>query len=354
MRIVQIVPTFLNGDAVGNNCRAIEAILREAGYETDIYAENIDPRLPPKAAHQIADIGKLGDRDVQLYHMATASRMDLTSYGGNIVFQYHNITPPYFFKDIDTVTEEACKQGLDEMKSFKDLPILCWADSEFNKSDLIQAGYTCPIHTVPILVPFEDYEQPEDKKVLEKYDDDYVNFLFVGRVVPNKAFEDVILTYAWYQKHINNKSRLFLVGNTYMESYVDKLKKYIRYLGVKNVIFPGHISFNAILSYYKLADIFLCMSQHEGFCVPLLEAMYFHVPIIARNTTAIPYTLGNSGVLVDDNDPVTAALLADKIINNSKLRESIVRKQDRRLEDFSHEKIKKQILDEVKALQNMN
>ena len=96
------------------------------------------------------------------------------------------------------------------------------------------------------------------------------------------------------------------------------------------------------------------MSQHEGFCVPLLEAMYFHVPIIARNTTAIPYTLGNSGVLVDDNDPVTAALLADKIINNSKLRESIVRKQDRRLEDFSHEKIKKQILDEVKALQNMN
>ena len=354
MRIVQIVPTFLNGDAVGNNCRAIEAILREAGYETDIYAENIDPRLPPKAAHQIADIGKLGDRDVQLYHMATASRMDLTSYGGNIVFQYHNITPPYFFKDIDTVTEEACKQGLDEMKSFKDLPILCWADSEFNKSDLIQAGYTCPIHTVPILVPFEDYEQPEDKKVLEEYDDDYVNFLFVGRVVPNKAFEDVILTFAWYQKHINDNCRLFLVGNTSMISYVNKLRNYIRLLDVRNVIFPGHISFNAILSYYKLADIFLCMSQHEGFCVPLLEAMYFHVPIIARNTTAIPYTLGNSGVLVDDNDPVTAALLADKIINNSKLRESIVRKQDRRLEDFSHEKIKKQILDEVKALQNMN
>lgn len=355
MRIAQILPTLAIGDAVGNNCRAIDAILREAGYKTEIYAEYIDPRLPRGTAHRISDIRKLGKRDLQLYHMSTAGRMDLMSYGGNIVFQYHNITPPHFFEKYDTIAEEECAQGLAEVKSFKDLPILCWTDSDFNRADLINAGYTCPIHTVPILVPFEDYKRAEDQKVMEEYDDDYVNFLFVGRVVPNKAFEDVILTFAWYQKHINNKSRLLLVGNTsYMESYVNKLKKYISYLGVKNVIFPGHISFNEILSYYKLADIFLCMSRHEGFCVPLLEAMYFHIPIIARNTTAIPYTLGNGGVLVDDNDPVTAALLADKIINNSKLRENIIKEQDRRLEDFSHEKIKKQILDEVEALQNIN
>ena len=235
------------------------------------------------------------------------------------------------------------------MRAFRNVPELCWADSDFNKQNLIDAGYSCVIHTIPILLSFGDYAKLADQKVIDRYSDDYVNFLFVGRVVPNKAQEDVIRTFAWYQKHVNPKCRLFLVGNAGMVSYVDRLKRYIDVLGVKNVIFPGHITFAEILAYYHLADIFLCMSQHEGFCVPLLEAMYFHIPILARDTTAIPYTLGGAGVLLPDNDPVTAALMADRIVKDKALRDSIVAGQDERLRFFSTENIKRMILDEMRA-----
>ncbi len=234
------------------------------------------------------------------------------------------------------------------MKALRAAPELCWADSEFNKKDLIDAGYACPIHTLPILVPFEDYRKPADRKILDTYRDDFVNFLFVGRIVPNKAQEDVIRAFAWYQKNVNSKCRLFLIGNTGLAAYCNRLRDYIALLNVQNVIIPGHISFSEILAYYQAADIFLSMSRHEGFCVPLLEAMFFGIPILARNTTAIPFTLGNSGMLLEDNDPAFAALAADRVIRDQALRKEIIKRQNARLEDFSHEKVEKQILKELK------
>ena len=347
MRVAQITPTLAVGDAVGNNCLAIDTILREAGFDADLYAVNIDDKMLKGRCKPLSKLKPLGNNDILLYHMAIAMRMDLLHYGGRRIFQYHNVTPPEFYTQYMPFIANACSDGLAEMRSLRNVPELCWADSDFNKRDLIEAGYTCCIHTVPILVPFEDYEKEPDREVINRYNDDYVNFLFVGRVVPNKAHEDVIRTFAWYQKHINPKCRLFLVGNTSLYNYVGKLKRYSKVLGAENVIFPGHISFNAILSYYHTADVFLCMSQHEGFCVPLLEAMYFHIPILARNTTAIPYTLGGSGVLLEDNDPVKAALMVDRIMRDKALREQIIADQDRRLQDFSTEKIKAQILDEL-------
>lgn len=351
MKIAQVVPTIVTGDAVGNNCRAIDAILREAGYDTKIYAENIDPRLinSPNIEH-ISRLQRLQEQDILLYHLAIAFDCDLKQFGGRVIFQYHNVTPPEFFAEYDDFIHSACRDGLNEMRALRNMPDLCWADSEFNRQDLINAGYTCCIHTIPILVPFEDYLQPPDPEVLKRYDDDFTNFLFVGRVVPNKAHEDVIRTFAWYQKHINPRCRLFLVGNDSLKSYVDRLKRYIKVLDVQNVIFPGHISFNAILAYYRAADVFLCMSQHEGFCVPLLEAMQFHIPIVARNTTAIPYTLGGAGVLLEDNNPIVAALAVDRIVRDKALRNEIIAGQDRRLQFFSTENIKHMILDEIKAL----
>ncbi len=349
MRIVQVLPTLSRGDAVGNNCRAIDGILREEGCDTQIYAGIIDQGVPDGVAKLFSEMGRLEKDDILLYHLAIAFDHDMRNVGGHTIFQYHNVTPPHFFDRYSPFIANACRSGLEEVRSYRDAPEMCWADSDFNKNDLIEMGYTCPIHTIPILVPFEDYEKPADLEVIKRYDDDYVNFIFVGRVVPNKAHEDVIRTFAWYQKHINRRCRLFLVGNASLESYVNHLKRYIKTLGVKNVIFPGHISFNAILAFYRVADIFLCMSQHEGFCVPLLEAMYFHIPIIARDTTAIPYTLGGAGALVEDNDPIKAALMADRIVNDKALRDAIVAGQDRRLADFAHDKIKEQILRELRA-----
>jgi glycosyltransferase involved in cell wall biosynthesis len=126
-----------------------------------------------------------------------------------------------------------------------------------------------------------------------------------------------------------------------MENYRDRLVKYARALGIgDDVVFPGHIKFSEILAYYHLADAFVCMSEHEGFCVPLVEAMFFDVPIIAYDTSAISDTLGGSGVLLDSNDPVYTAAVIDRVLTDDKLRESIIAGQRRRLEDFSYENVR--------------
>ena len=143
------------------------------------------------------------------------------------------------------------------------------------------------------------------------------------------------------KKHINPKSRLILVGSdSGMERYSGHLKEYADALELDDVIFTGHISFKAILAYYKVADVFLCMSEHEGFCVPLVEAMFFNVPIVAYDSSAIASTLGGSGILVKEKDPVFVSMVIDRLVKDAELREYVIAKQNERLKDFSYEKVR--------------
>lgn len=350
MRVIQVLPELNYGDAIGNNAIAIDKIINDAGIETELYADRINTRVTSERIKQFSELSILNKNDILLYHFATYFGKNLRSFGGRLIFQYHNITPSHYFEQYDSGAVYGCELGQQELKSYNDAPVLCWADSVYNKQELIKNGYACPIHVIPILVPFEDYEKPADVRTLEKYNDEYVNFLFVGRVVPNKAIEDVIRIFAWYQLHINPACRLFIVGNMNMDSYVNRLRRYISALKVKNVIFLGHINFSEVLAYYQIADIFLCMSRHEGFCVPLLEAMYFQIPIIARDTSAIPYTLGGAGVMVEDNEPIMNALLANEILINKTFRQTIITGQNNRLKEFSQEKVSQMILHELEQL----
>ena len=348
MKIIQLVPNISMGDAVSNNCVAIKKLLKEENIDSEIYAEVIDSRLPKDTALPVSSMPRLKKDDILLYHYAVGCDMNdrLSSYGGKLVIQYHNITPEKYFSIYDKNSAAVCRRGRRQLVELNQLPVKCLADSEYNKQDLIEAGYKCPIDVCPILIPFEDYMRKPARQVQEKYTNDgYVNFLFVGRMVPNKKIEDVIKTFSWYQKNINAKSRLFLVGNTSMESYMKRLKDFIEKLKVEQVIFPGHISFAEILAYYTIADVFLCMSEHEGFCVPLVEAMFFHVPVVARKTSAIPYTLGQSGFILENNDPVEAAMACDRIINDARIKKEIVKRQDERLKDYSYQTVKKRFLE---------
>ena len=124
---------------------------------------------------------------------------------------------------------------------------------------------------------------------------------------------------------------------------------YIKELGVRDVYFPGHIGFDEVLAYYHLADVFLCASEHEGFCVPLVEAMYFDVPIIAYDSTAIGGTLNGSGILMKDKDPMFMAAMMNRLMENQGLREQVIHNQQIRLKDFDREKIKAQFIDYLKG-----
>ena len=172
----------------------------------------------------------------------------------------------------------------------------------------------------------------------------------MGRISPNKKQENVIRAFEHYHRQYNPKSRLFLVGSAVgMETYLVRLRKYVRALGLEDcVVFTGQISFRAILAYYRLADVFVCMSEHEGFCVPVVEAMYFGKPIVALRAAAVPETLGKGGLLLDSSEPETAAAAIHRILTDEPLRESLRAGQEERLRDFSYEKVKERIMGYLK------
>ena len=253
---------------------------------------------------------------------------------------YHNITTPDFFEEYNQKSAGYCQRGLQQVQALNDTFDMVLAVSEFNKQNLIDMGYKCKINILPILIPFDDYKKQADSVLLAKYDDDYTNIIFLGRIVPNKKQQDVIAAFASYQKNYNPKSRLFLVGNPNdFEKYNEQLKIYTQKIGAKNVIFTGHTRFDEILAYYKLSDLFLCMSEHEGFCVPLVEAMFFNIPIVAYASSAIPGTLNGSGFLLNEKNPDLTAAVMNRILTSEELKTNILKNQQERLSDFSHSKV---------------
>jgi len=359
MKVLQILPTIAFGDAVSNDAVAMKDTLRRAGYATDIFAENIDSRLAAGVARKIDEMPRLHPDDIIIYHLSTGTPLNykVAEFGCRKLLVYHNVTPGRFFDEYSYSARELSRNGLEGVRFLADKLDYCLADSEFNKMELINAGYQCPIDVLPILIPYSDYEKKSSEKIIRRFSaDGKTNILFTGRIAPNKKQEDVIRAFGLYQKYYNQESRLFLVGSYRgMERYYGRLKNYVKELNLeKSVFFTGHIRFDEILAYYRVADLFLCMSEHEGFCVPLIESMYFHIPIVAYASSAIPDTLGGTGVLLQEKNHLEAAGVMHYLMSHTQARERVTENQDRRLEDFAHDKVERQFLEYLEAFIQQN
>lgn len=353
MKIYQIVPTLNFGDAIGNDVIAIKHVIEDMGIKTYIYSNAVADKIKEPNVYTVDVMPKVSENDIVIYHMGSGSPFNEMAAELNCrkIMIYHNITPYEFFNIDNPAASENCRQGLEDMvKVMKGKFTAYLADSEFNKSNMIEMGYKAKdIDVIPVIVPFEDYKQTPDAKMVKKLSDGITNIVFVGRIAPNKKHEDIIRAFAYYKKHTNPKSRLILVGSSNPSGvYYPDLVSYIEELGVEDVVFPGHISFAEILAIYKTAHVFLCMSEHEGFCVPLLEAMTFDVPVIAYNACAVPETLGGSGIVVDDKDPVFLSRVIDETVNNQSMRQAVIKAQRERLKFFEYEKIKKELQEYIR------
>ena len=349
-RFIQLLPTAAFGDAVGNDALAIHRIMCEYGPEPEMYAENIDPRYPLKTVRRTSEMPALSDADVLIYHASTGTDLNLAIRGmpGKKILIYHNITPPLYFEEYSADAFSLTSYGYAGIRKLGSSVDFCIADSEYNAAELRRMGYRCPVEVCPILIPFEDYGKKPDEQVLKKVrEDGWTNLLFVGRIAPNKMQEDVIRAFYCYRRRFNGKSRLFLVGSgTGMERYDRRLKEYVKKLGLEDsVFFTGHISFAGILAYYQAADVFVCMSEHEGFCVPLLEAMYFEKPIVAYRAAAVPETLGRGGILLDRKDPEFAARAIHRLLGDEALKSAVRAAQKERLKDYAYETVRNRFLD---------
>ena len=332
--IHQVLATLGYGDAIGHEVLGIQQVLRGAGYDSEIFVQTADPRLEDLTL-DYRDLADASHPDnILIHHFSIGSRASRVAYAlpDRMALVYHNITPPEYFVDIHKELVQLCFRGRRELALYRDRCDLALGDSEYNRQELEVLGFPAT-GVLPVVPGFSHLSGPANYMQAGQYDDGWVNVLFVGRVIPNKKFEDVIRSFHAYKKWFNPRSRLLLVGaHSGFERYLTLLHQFIADCGVSDVHFVGHVSNEELTAYYELADVFLCASEHEGFCVPIIEAFHMGVPVLAYAATAVPATMDGAGVLYTDKAPLALALLINAVVDDRDLQERIVAGQDAALD----------------------
>jgi L-malate glycosyltransferase len=332
--IHQVLATLGYGDAIGHEVLGIQRALEAAGYSSSIFVETADPRLEDLTRDYRDMVGRLTPEDVLIHHFSIGSRASRTAYAlpGRMALVYHNITPPEYFIGVHKDLVKLCFRGRRELTAYIDRSELALGDSEYNRLELEALGF--PVTGVlPVVPDFTHLDVVPERALAGGFDDDWTNVMFVGRVIPNKKFEDVIRAFHVYRTRHNPRSRLLLVGSySGFERYLELLTALVARLGTPDVHFLGHVSNEELSALYDVADLFLCASEHEGFCVPLIEAFYKRVPVVAFAATAVPATMDGGGVLYETKDPGEIAKVMDAVLSDAALEQAIVESQDAALD----------------------
>lgn len=351
-QVNQILPSFKKGDAIGNEVLGIRKILRSWGYASDIYVEHMPSRYT-RGVHSYADYARVSSSsNILIYHYAIGSGLSrfVRTLPDKKVLIYHNITPYKYFLGVNDHLAYILKNGREELAFLHDYVDLALGDSQYNRIELDEMGYK-KTDVLPLIIDYSNYTLRPNQQVKEAYDDGYTNILFVGRISPNKCHEDLIKVFYCYKKFVNDRSRLLIVGSSSgAEIYEQMIKKLVQDLKLDDVVFTGPVDQRSLIAYYNIADVFLCMSEHEGFCVPLIESMYFGVPIIAYGAAAVPWTLGDTAITVSEKTHMDIAWLVDAVLSDEPLKRKIVEGQKKRLKDFDLDHTKellKRYIDEV-------
>jgi len=333
-RIHQVLATLGYGDAIGHEVLGVQRVLGDAGYESEIFVETADPRLEDHTLDYREMIGAIAPDDVLIHHFSIGSRASRTAYAlpGRMALVYHNITPPQYFVGVHKDLVKLCFRGRRELTAYVDRSDLALGDSEFNRAELEALGFP-RTGVLPVVPDFSHLDVPSSRLLAAGFDDGWTNVMFVGRVIPNKKFETVIRAFHVYRTRHNPRARLLLVGSySGFERYLAMLQELIARLGTPDVHFLGHISNEELTALYDVADLFLCASAHEGFCVPIAEAFYKRVPVLAYAATAVPETMDGGGVLYDTTDPLEIARLMETVLDDPRLEEAVLLSQDAALE----------------------
>lgn len=347
MRINQWVPAAHKGDAIGDSARRVRTLLREMGHESDLYAMTIDDDLRGDVIDWTDPGAKRGD--MTIFHFALVSPMtaEFAKLASGRVLQYHNVTPAHFFAGYDAAIYRLAMLGREDLKSLVGHTDIALGDSEYNRKELEELGFT-NTGVFPIAVDTERITNAPRRPALEAVlnDEGWTNFLFVGRIVPNKKIEDHIKLAEHYKRYVDEQYRFVFVGKTdatptYYAAIRALLERYRMPQG--RFIFTGPVPDEDLAAYYRTASVYISLSEHEGFCVPLLEAMAADVPVLAYSTAAVPDTLGGAGIQFAPKDLEYAAELLGELAYNDGLRQQVIAGQRTRLADFGDDRIRKEL-----------
>jgi len=353
MRVDQLIPAFHRGDAIGDTASHLKRFLRSQGLSSEIYCLTRDEELR-RESEFIFSFPKAKPSDVTILHFALPSPLteSFTRLPTRKILIYHNITPPEFFVDFSQEMANISRQGRKELASLVPQVSLALADSEFNCQELRQLGFK-KTAVFPLFIDFSSYERKINRLVHELFSDGRTNILFVGRIVPNKKIEDIIRVTFYYKKYISPLVRMIVTGKTqslptYYQSLVRLADEF--YLQPEEICFAGHIPDEEMYALYQASDVFLSLSEHEGFGLPFVESMVFDLPIIAYDSTAVPYTLDGAGVLIKHKRVDQVAELVNIVAHDEKIKEKILQGQRQRLKRFKAQELEKLVLKNIETL----
>jgi glycosyltransferase involved in cell wall biosynthesis len=351
MIVNQWLPAAHRGDAVGDNARVMRDLFRSWGHESNVYALTIDDDMRGEAVPWGAADSRAGD--VTIYHFAVPSPMS-EAFGrlpGVRVLQYHNVTPAAFFAPYDAGIAAMAAMGRRELAGLADRTDLALGVSEFNRSELEAVGFP-ETGVLPIVVDTTRLRRAPEVPALEAVlQDGLVNILFVGRIAPNKRIEDHIRLAEHYKRYVDVYYRFIFVGRTdAVPTYFRTVQALVAEFRIlpDRIWFVGGVPDEELAAYYRNAHAYVSLSEHEGFCVPLVEAMAMDVPVLAYAAGAVPETLGGAGVTFAPKDLEQAAELLGALVYDAPFRRGVLAGQRRRIRDFGRDRIEpalKELLD---------
>jgi glycosyltransferase involved in cell wall biosynthesis len=334
LAVHQVVPTFARRDAIGNHALVAQRLLRSMGFDSHIYTAS----APRHLRHLVRDVRSLPSDAWVLYQCSTGAPIAdvLADRDGPLIVDYHNITPARLFEAWEPRIARELEDGRAQVQRLGEGAALGIADSRFNQAELDRMGYQATA-VAPVLVDVKAFDHKVDRRALDTLTahKQGSEWLFVGRVAPNKAQHDVLRAFTLYRRCYDPHATLSLVGGSSSLRYSRALAETVDALGLRDAVrLPGSVSDSVLAAHYRAADVFVCLSDHEGFCVPLLEAMHHGVPIVAFASSAVPETLGSAGLCLPDKAPAAVAEAVSVVMTDPALRAQLARAAEGRLRDF--------------------
>lgn len=352
MDIHQFATSLSYGDAISDEMIEIQRVLRERGHRSEIFTRFYDPRTAG-LRRDYREYRKISSpANVVIFHFSIGSPVSKLFFRvpDKKIMIYHNITPHTFFIDYHRILARECYKGRLEIQLFVDKVDLAVGDSEFNRRELEAVGYP-RTGVLPILMDLAKFDRPGDPVTRRVLDDGKANILFVGRLIPNKKFEDLIRTFYFYKKCFNPESRLILAGDHRgLDRYLGAILDLIGRLGLQDVHLTGHVDFSELLAFYEIADVYLSLSEHEGFGVPILEAFHKRIPVVGFDAGAVAETMNGGGILVAEKDFFRLAALIDALVRDNDLRRSVIDGQVRALAKFSRNSVSRTLFEHIERV----
>jgi glycosyltransferase involved in cell wall biosynthesis len=335
--IHQLIATLAPYDAVSNETRAMRDVLRAAGHTSSIYAENLHEAVRDEAEPLTRLTVRPGDVLLLHYSIWSAVVDRALEADARLVVRYHNVTPAHWFEGVNEIVAGLCRTARARLPELAPRTALALADSTFNAVDLEEAGIG-PREVLPILLPADP--APVPARPTEPL------IVTVGRLVPNKRIDEVLRTFACYERTCAPGSRLAIVGgDDGFEAYGKACRRLAAALGIRDP-FVGAIDDAAKQELLARAAAYLVCSEHEGFCVPLVEAMRHDLPIVARAFGAVPETLGGAGIAAPpEAGPAELAELLDLAVTDPDLGAAMAAGRAERLAALAPERVGERLLE---------